>query len=89
MLWVAALPRLGREAGSRQLDVKGCASSCGVVWGFCIVMVCFSSGCDALCFQGEGYVEVNTWEGKEEKKVSLSWDHRASSYPPAVSKGKN
>lgn len=68
MLWVTALPRLGREARSRQLDVKGCVSSRGVVWGFCIVVVHFSSGCDALCFQGEGYVEVNTWEGKEEKR---------------------
>ena len=41
------------QASSGQLDVKGCASSRGVVWGFCIVVV-FSSGCDALCFLGEG-----------------------------------
>lgn len=57
VLWVTALglllPRLGGEAGNGQLDAKGCASSCGVVWGFCDV-VGFSSGYDALCFLGEG-----------------------------------
>lgn len=58
VLWGAVLglllPRLGGQAGSGQLGAKGCARSCGVVWGLCVVGFGFSSGCDALCFLREG-----------------------------------
>lgn len=34
-------------------------------------------------------MEGNTWEREEGKKVPLSQDYRASSYPSAVSKAKD
>lgn len=46
------LLRLEREGRSRQLGVKGWASSHGIICVFCIT-VDFISGCDALCFPGE------------------------------------